>query len=345
MKKIDNKFIKQSFEKEGYILLDEYKNATTKMKYICPNGHEHSIDWHHFKSGKRCPYCAIDKTKKNFEEIKESFKNKGWILLEDKYINSSYKMKCICPNGHEHSISWNSFQRGKGCPYCYGHNKLTIEFIKEEFNKIGWTLLTTEYINEKQKLEYICNNGHKHSIRWNKFKKGQRCPECSGTKLSIDFIRKEFENIGWMLLTDKYVNSKQKLEYMCDKGHEHSICWDNFKQGYRCPECNVSKGEKRIQDVLNCYKIKYIYNTTIWDDNSLKPDFYLPKYNLVIEYDGIQHFEPIEYFGGEEKLKYQEIKDEEKNTYCEEHNIDILRIPYWNFDNIENILKQKLNLE
>ena len=70
MKKLDNEFVRQSFEKEGYILLDEYTNARTKMRYICPNGHEHSIKWNSFKSGKRCPYCA--KCKVDFEVVKKA---------------------------------------------------------------------------------------------------------------------------------------------------------------------------------------------------------------------------------------------------------------------------------
>ena len=63
MNKLNTEFVKKKFEEEGCILLDEYTNATTKMRYICPNGHEHSIDWHHFKNGRRCPYCEIEKSK------------------------------------------------------------------------------------------------------------------------------------------------------------------------------------------------------------------------------------------------------------------------------------------
>ena len=55
MNKLNTEFVKKKFEEEGYILLDEYTKATTKMRYICPKGHEHSIDWHHFKNGRRCP--------------------------------------------------------------------------------------------------------------------------------------------------------------------------------------------------------------------------------------------------------------------------------------------------
>ena len=73
--------------------------------------------------------------------------------------------------------------------------------------------------------------------------------------------------------------------------------------------------------------------------------FYLPDYNLLIEYDGRQHFEISEYFGGYEGFINTKIRDTIKNIYCRNNNIDLLRIPYWEFDNIENILIDKLNLK
>ena len=344
MNKLNTEFVKKKFEEEGYILLDEYTKATTKMRYICPKGHEHSIDWHHFKNGRRCPYCATEKSKVNFNKIKKAFKDRGYTLLEEEYINSQTPMEYICPNGHKHTISWNSFNSGKGCPECWGHTKLSLKYIEEEFKKVGWTLLTTEYVNTKQRLEYICDKGHKYTISWDKFKEGKGCPCCKGNRLTIEMIREKFKKEGYTLLSTHYMNG-QKLEYLCDKGHRHFTTWDNFQQGYRCSYCKSSKGETKIKDILDVFGIKYIYNKNIWSDCYLRPDFYLENYNLVIEYDGIQHFEPIEYFGGKEKLKITQQKDAEKNDYCKNNNIDILRIPYWEYENIENILKQKLNLE
>ena len=222
-------------------------------------------------------------------------------------------------------------------------NKLNTEFVKKKFEEEGCILLD-EYTNATTKMRYICPNGHEHSIDWHHFKNGRSCPYCKGTRLTIEIINEEFKKANYILLSKEY-NPEQKLEYMCDKGHRHFTTWDNFQQGYRCPYCKSSKGEKKIKDILDIFGIKYIYNKRIWDDCRLRPDFYLEDYNLVIEYDGIQHFESIEYFGGEERLKTTQQKDDEKNDYCKNNSIDILRILYWEYENIENILKQKLNLE
>ena len=116
--------------------------------------------------------------------------------------------------------------------------KLTIEFIKQEFGKRNYKLIDTVYKNSRTKLNYICPNGHKHSIKWDHFRDGHGCPYCaSRPPITIEFIKKEFEKEGYILLTKIYKNSRQKLEYICPNGHRHRIKWNNWTSGYRCPEC------------------------------------------------------------------------------------------------------------
>ena len=59
---------------------------------------------------------------------------------------------------------------------------------------------------------------------------------------------------------------------------------------------------------------------------------------MCIEYDGEQHFKPIEYFGGEAHFKIQQKHDKIKDDFCKENGISLLRIPYYKFDNIEEEL-------
>ena len=355
MKKLTIEYIREKFNERGYTLLtEEYINNSQKLEYICPNGHTHSISWRNFSSGDGCPYCS-KKAKPTLEFIKQEFEKIGWTLLSKEYINNSKKLDYICDKGHKHSISWGNFRKGKRCPYCKGVKKLTIEYIREKFNEKGWTLLSEEYINSGEKLEYICNKGHKHCMSWDNFKKGKNCPECSGYNISytIEDIRKEFEKINWTLLSEEYVDSKTKLSYICDKGHKHLISWNKFQQGERCPFCQNYVGETRIKTLLELNNIEFCLQKTFKEckyKDQLRFDFYIPKHNICIEYDGIQHFEPIDFAGkgeewAKEQFKEQQIKDNIKTQYCLDNNIKLIRIPYWEFDNIENILKQELNLE
>jgi len=117
--------------------------------------------------------------------------------------------------------------------------KLTYEFVKSQFEKEGYTLLSKEYKNSYTKLDYKCPEGHIHSIIWNAWAKGNRCPYCAGNaRLTIDFVRKSFESEGYVLLTTMYVNNSTKLKYICPVGHRHSMIWNNWKKGQRCPECS-----------------------------------------------------------------------------------------------------------
>ena len=75
----------------------------------------------------------------------------------------------------------------------------------------------------------------------------------------------------------------------------------------------------------------------------LSYDFYLPQYNLLIEFQGEQHEQPIEHFGGEEQFKIQQEHDRRKREYAKLHNINLLEIWYYDINNIKKILTETLN--
>ena len=112
-------------------------------------------------------------------------------FLENLSENNKQLLEYICPNGHKHEINWGRFQQGKRCPYCNG-SFLHYDEIKKEFDKRGFILLSKEYKHDVS-LEYICPNGHRHSILYHNFKKGHGCPECDGQYIPFENIQKEFE--------------------------------------------------------------------------------------------------------------------------------------------------------
>jgi 5-methylcytosine-specific restriction endonuclease McrA len=116
--------------------------------------------------------------------------------------------------------------------------KLTIEFGRGQFEKEGYTLLTKKYVNNVQQLEYTCPIGHSGSIKWICWQRGNRCSECSGKKKhTINFVRKQFAAEGYTLLTTRYINNKQQLEYICPNNHLGRTQFGNWQYGYRCKEC------------------------------------------------------------------------------------------------------------
>lgn len=286
--------------------------------------------------------------KKTIEEVRNYFEKEGYTLLEDKYINNSTLMKYICPNGHIHSMNWNNFLQGKRCPECRGLLKYTIDMVKEKFKERGYILLSKEYKNSKTKMKCLCPNNHEYETTLDNLLRGYGCPQCAGQVITYKDVKEAFEKEGFTLLSKEYKNAITKLEYICPKGHRHSVSWNSFKNGARCPKCNESKGEKAIEDYLVKNNIEYIPQYRFDNCRNLLPlpfDFYIPSLNVCIEFDGIQHFKVRNYFNDtEEGLKERQRLDNIKTQYCLDNNIKLIRISYLEVDNIENILTQTLNL-
>lgn len=123
---------------------------------------------------------------------------------------------------------------------------------------------------------------------------------------------------------------------------------DRTIQGKGCPRCSKinSKGVKIIFKYLEDNNIAFVKEKKFddcLDVSHLRFDFYLPKFHLLIEYQGKQHYEVIESWGGESGLLDRQKKDEIKRRYCLKNNIPLLEIPYWENKNIIKILDDILN--
>lgn len=364
----------EQFKQEAYDLVgndyefvEEYVDSNTKIKCkhnIC--GHEWDVQPRHFlNSGSRCPICSnklksILQIKTNEMFIKEVYNLVGneYTFLE-KYINNKTKIKCrhnTC--GCEWMASPSGFtSNGTRCPKCAKkrvgekRRKTNEEFIKEVYDLVGDEYIFVEkYVNANTKIKCKHNEcGYEWYVLPNNFLRGQRCPNHRITT-NEEFVIKVKELVGdeYVFLED-YTDTKTKIKckHNIDKcGYEWKIAPNKFLQGRRCPNCNNSYGEEQISVYLKENNIKAIPEYKFDDCRNERPlpfDFYLPDYNLLIEYDGKQHFQPIEYFGGQEQFEYQQQNDNIKNQYCKENNIPLLRIPYWEFDNIEEILFKKLS--
>jgi len=230
-KRITVEFIAKQFKKEGYKLLStEYINNKQKLKYICPEGHNHSICWSDWQQNRRCGYCACKYY--DIDIIRKSFNNENYILLTDKYVSSVQKLDYVCSNGHKHRIAWSMWNQGQRCPYCYGNVRHNIEYINYSFEDEGYRLLTKNYINSAQKLEYICPNKHRHTITWNNWKSGWRCPFCYHERCSGPNHHNWKDGISF----EPYCEVWADKEYKADIRNRDSNECQN-------PDCWYKKGE------------------------------------------------------------------------------------------------------
>lgn len=180
-KKLSYEFVRSGFKDGGYKLLtNDYEKSGKKLEYICNNGHYGTISWDSWRDGHRCSLCFGNR-KLSIGYIRNAFANENYTLLTKKYKNAYQKLLYVCPKGHKNSIMWCSWHNGGRCSYCAGVGKLTLNMIKEEFEKGGYILLTKIYTGNSQKLLYRCPNGHEHRISWSNWKRGHRCGVCYNT--------------------------------------------------------------------------------------------------------------------------------------------------------------------
>jgi len=234
MKKIDGRIVKSAFESSGFEMLSPYIDSKTPIGFRCAVGHEHQISWQNFQRGRRCAFCS----KKHVlaETVREAFSSEGYTLLSE-YEKNRTKMQFLCPDGHEHQISWASFRLGNRCAVCAG---LCIkpETVQKAFSSEGYTLLS-EYVKNSAPIEFRCPSGHEGRMQWANFRNGKRCRTCSRNYISPTSVQKAFDAAGYTLLS-AYENAHDQIRFRCDFGHEHQMSWTSFQGGSRCGVCAVS---------------------------------------------------------------------------------------------------------
>lgn len=349
-KKLTYEEIKTYIENFNYKLLSkEYKNNRSKLLLECNNGHLCEICFSDFKRGRRCSCCYDERRgcsqRLSYEDIKKYIELFDYELLSSEYWNNQSKLSLKCPLGHEFKMTYGHFQQGQRCPHCNKCKKLTYEEVKRYIEDFKYKLLSNIYENTKEKLLIECPEKHIFEMNFHNFKQRQRCPHCKGVaRHTLEEVKQYIEAFDYILLSEMYVNNKEKLFIQCPHGHKYEVNFHSFEQGARCPICNVSKGEQKIINWLNKNNIKYIYNQPYFDDlkgingGFLRPDFILPDYKIWIEYDGEFHYKEVY---KNDDYKTTQIHDEIKNEYARKNEWKLIRIPYWDYDNIENILMEE----
>lgn len=339
--------------KYNYSLVD--KDLTTRkiIKVICPiHGEFETLCGSHLQGKSGCNKCFKDEKKKEFLKKSINIHSNKYDYSLVNYKNNDTKIKIICPIHGMFEQYPHHHVQGAGCKKCSNNQKklntnIFIDRSKEVHNnKYDYSLV--DYKDANSKVKIICPIHGEFEQRPCDHMMGHRgCPKCGGTIKSNtkDFIEKskkihrdkyDYSLVEYDLCTDKII-------IICPKHGNFSQRATSHLSGQGCPVCNQSKGENIIMNFLIDNKYKYIPQKTFHkckNKSYLPFDFYLPDYNICIEFDGIQHFEPNIKFG-EEEFKKTIYNDIIKNNFCKNNNINLLRIKY--DENIIEKLKKYLN--
>jgi len=301
--------------------------------------------------------------------------NKRFKIYSKKYkkANIDLQWKCLKRDcGEIFEYSWNKIsQKNIGCPYCSGH-KVNIKNclatkrpdLIEEWHSIKNGDLTPYDVTCGciKIVWWQCKKGHEWQDSINNRTNiihNRNCSYCIGKRPSKDYnlsiinpkLSEEWNYNKNRKKPEEYTPvSGQRVWWKCREcGHEWKAQISNRSNGNGCPECSESKGEKKISEYLNINKIYYIPQKEFegligLGNGNLSYDFYLPDYNLLIEYQGGQHEKFIKwihiiYENFEKQLEH----DKRKKEYAINNNINLLEIWYWDFDNIEEILDKYLS--
>lgn len=256
--------------------------------------------------------------------------------------------RCLCNCGEEFDVRGDSIRRSPDticCPKCRNINRK----IKNRINVVGkkygrLTILESIYEKNKTKAKCLCDCGNIIIVSQADVINGhtQSCG-CLHKEQTTKSNTKDWTGVisdyGIEFLSQSHMNKKGQWLWNCKCG----ICGNEFTAlpakinngDITSCGCSLQSSKERlIKNILDNFNIYFIPQYSFPDckyKQQLKFDFcilYNSRILYLIEYDGKQHFEPIDLFGGDLGFIELQKRDNIKDKYCKSHNIPLLRIPY-----------------
>lgn len=336
-------------------ILGKFKGAREEIKAQCLVCGNIWFPWATYLStGRGCPECSRKSMMKTHDEFVSQVKEVNptiKILSPYRGGRSEIQAECtVC--GNKWFPKANGLANGCGCPECavIASRNTHDDFIERLRDRNDSVEILGEYITSTTKIETRCKKcGFVWNAIPNMLMQGHGCPSCAKNalrKTHSEFVEEMKRTHPDLEVLSEYISCYENVTCRCKRcGREFETTPDRLRCGYGCTICRQSKGERVIYNILERkgipFKSQYSFKDCK-DVHVLPFDFYIPELNIAIEYDGVQHYEPVERFGGIESFKVTQIHDKIKTDYCEQNGIRLIRIPYTEFNNIENIINEQI---
>lgn len=328
------------------------------------DGYKYRIAAENYANGRRPQW--LDKNPFAIENIRNYLRLNypDIALLSAEYKGCKEPIEFICKKhsdkGVQRRSTNNLVHNRQGCHYCTIeklHLSVDESVIRERCNELGVEFVG-RYIDDKYDsvVNYICrvhkDKGIQHKKWYHLRTCAKSCPYCAGKKWTTQDLRDAISLISPdTIIIGEYKGLYSKILCRCKKcDNEWETTPASLKGGSGCPRCVQSHGERAISMYLDNNQIPYTTQKTFDDcvyEQKLKFDFFLPTINTTIEYDGQQHFFPVDFASrgkewAEAEYEKNRIKDKIKTDYCTDNGITLIRIPYYDIGNIDNILASAL---
>ena len=357
IKRTHEEYVELLNKKFGYIIpLGKYVNSQNNLKHKCLKcGYIWNPTPNRLlqKTNRGCPKCSKKERNKEATKTTEQYRNELVQLQKSftcigEYLGANIKTlhKCIVC-GYEFMATPHVILRSGVCENCSKEINSTLKHIELLKERRPDMEVLEDYKGKNVKILHRHCCGHEYKISpAHVLQTSGGCEYCyriarrkSDEEFKSQMANSELKIIG------TYEGANKKIEVMCPKGHIYKSYPSNLLKGFGCPLCVESGGESKIKKYLESHNIRFIQHISfddLKDKNKLSYDFYLPDYNLLIEFQGKQHEKPLKYFGGEERFKYQKKHDQMKKDYAIKNGYNILYIWYYEQENIDNILDECL---
>lgn len=300
--------------------------------------------------------CTKNKFEDFCQKIRDKYPEENLKVLE--YTGAKEKGVILCEKcGNKYELknasNFLSKYKKKVCSKCFPREDTTeighkVNFLIQKTKNLKLLNVYTKITDDLEFLCLKCNGTFKRKPQM--FLKSQKCPICETysilkteecfRKELLDKLNGEYELLGNYSGTNTRTLFKHNDCDFVFESTPHIIL-----QKTPCPKCKRfnSKGEIRIKKFLENNYINYESQKHFSELKQLSFDFYLPEKNILIEYQGEQHFQSIKFFGGEKKYLKQTENDNLKRNFCKINNFILIEIGYFDYNNIENILSKWLN--
>lgn len=338
--------------------LPNYKNEKTYYRCICDCGNEKIISDSNITTGstKSCG-CLIGKAKrKDYAGKKFGMLTVIEMLYNYNDTNKTYA-KCVCECGKEKVICVDNLikERTKSCGCLEKESRYNRMHHKNVKNERFGTLTAIETLginnNGHMIWKCLCDCGNIVETKLGDLTRGhvKSCGCNRYDSFSLDLSNKKIGYLTAIKPISGNKNSKRKWECLCDCNKYTSVSTSDLVSGntISCGCYSKSKSEKIISEYLSDLGIIHISQYKFSGCKNIRPlpfDFYLPEYDILIEYQGEQHYKSVDYFGGEEMFLRRSINDEIKKKFCATNKIKLICLPYTlSFEQIKEIIKNIKN--
>ena len=364
-KKTNEEFIEEAKKIHGNTYSYDNCNYIGYLKPItitCKIHGDFNIRVDHFLGGSGCLKCAIEKNSKKRTLTNDEFISKAKEVHGDKYsydktVYRGRKEKIIitCPiHGDFEQLAGNHLE-GNGCKKCaiektVEKKSITFDnFIERAYEVHGpkYLYYKNSYIDAKHKVTIVCQEHGKFQQQAQAHLLGQGCPYCAKEKNICNLPKKksseQFIKEAKKVHGDKYDYSKTEYDgeeknviIICKKHGEFKQKASNHLHGSGCPRCKRSVLEEKTAIILEKKLINYedhVNKTTFHWLKNQHLDFYLPDYNVAIECQGVQHYEPVDFAGkgkkwAKRKLYTTKSLDKIKSKRCADNFVFLEYINY-----------------